>query len=65
MNDIRSDGVPILLAFVAGAVVGASVGLLFAPKAGAETRQQLADFSRRARQKAEAIADAAREKVGV
>src|SRR5262245_26186194 len=63
MSDGSNDGVPILLAFVAGAVVGAAMGLLFAPKAGAETRHQLAEFGRKTREKAESIADAARQKV--
>lgn len=65
MSDTRKDGVLVLLAFLAGAAVGAGLGLLFAPKTGAETREQLAEFARRAREKAEAVADAARQKVGV
>jgi len=65
MNDMRNDATPVLLAFLAGAVVGAAVGLLFAPKAGTETREQLAQFGRKAREKAEALASATREKVGV
>ena len=65
MSDTRNEGVPVLLAFLAGAVIGAGMGLLFAPKAGVETRQQIAEFGRKAREKAEAIANAAREKVGV
>ena len=64
MSDTRNEGVPMLLAFLAGAVVGAGMGLMFAPKTGAETRQQIAEFGRKARVKAEAIADAARQKVG-
>ncbi len=43
MSDTRNDGVSILLAFVAGAVVGAGMGLLFAPKAGTELRSQLSE----------------------
>jgi len=65
MSDTRNDGVPVLLAFLAGAAVGAGLGLLFAPKTGAQTREQVAEFARRAREKAKAIADATREKVGV
>ena len=64
MSDTRNDGVPMLLAFVAGAIVGAGIGLLFAPKTGVETRQQIAEFGRRTREKAEAIADSARQKAG-
>lgn len=65
MSDSRDEGVAVLLAFLAGAVVGAGLGLLFAPKPGAQTREQIAEFARRAREKAEAVADAARQKVGV
>ena len=64
MND-SNDGVSVMMAFICGAVVGAAVGLLYAPKTGSETREQLAEFARRAREKAEAITDAARQKVGV
>ena len=64
MSDTRNDGVPLLLAFLAGAVVGAGMGLLFAPKTGAETRQQIAEVGRKARVKAEAIAEATRRNVG-
>jgi gas vesicle protein len=36
-------------AFIAGgAVVGAGIGLLFAPKAGAETRRDVARYAKRA-----------------
>jgi gas vesicle protein len=69
MSDSRNDGVPILLAFLAGAVIGAGLGLLFAPHPGKETREQLADLARRAREKAAEIAgtlrrDAARGAAG-
>ena len=65
MSDRRNDAVPVFLAFFAGAVIGAGLGLLFAPKPGAQTREQIAEFGRRAREKAEALADAARQKMGV
>lgn len=56
MSESRNDGLPILLAFLAGAVIGAGIGLLFAPRPGKETREQLADLARRAREKAAEIA---------
>ncbi|HEY3175197.1 MAG TPA: YtxH domain-containing protein [Candidatus Polarisedimenticolia bacterium] len=52
MSDSGSDGTAVLLAFVAGAVVGVGLGLLFAPQTGKETREQVADLARRAREKA-------------
>ncbi|HEY3158788.1 MAG TPA: YtxH domain-containing protein [Vicinamibacterales bacterium] len=48
----------ILLAFVAGAIAGAAVALLYAPATGAETR----DFiGQRAREGREKVVDAARQ----
>jgi gas vesicle protein len=48
----------ILLAFVAGAIAGAAVALLFAPATGEETR----DFiGQRAREGREKVVDAARQ----
>lgn len=42
----------VLLAFLAGAVTGAAVALLFAPAAGDETRQFLTDKARESRERA-------------
>lgn len=39
----------LLAAFAAGAVVGASVALLYAPRSGKETRKRLADKGRELR----------------
>jgi gas vesicle protein len=48
----------LLLAFVAGAVTGAAVALLFAPASGEETREYLGQRAREGRDRA---ADAARQ----
>ena len=51
-------GGAVLLAFVAGAIAGAAVALLFAPATGEETR----DFiNQRAREGREKVVDAARQ----
>ena len=48
----------LLVAFIAGAVTGAAVALLFAPASGDETRQYLGERAREGRERA---ADAARQ----
>ena len=48
----------LLVAFIAGAVAGAAVALLFAPASGEETRQYLGERAREGRERA---AEAARQ----
>ncbi|MBI3289202.1 MAG: YtxH domain-containing protein [Elusimicrobia bacterium] len=50
-NDDRGFGGALL--FLTGAAVGAALGVLFAPKAGEETREQLADWMKERREKGE------------
>jgi gas vesicle protein len=52
MSRTDSGGGTVLLAFLAGAVTGAAVALLFAPAAGEETRQFLTDKARESRERA-------------
>lgn len=57
----RNDGIGpggVLVAFVAGAMVGAAVALLYAPATGDETREYL---GKRAREGRDRAADAARQ----
>ena len=63
MSDSGNEGTTVLLAFLAGAVIGAGLGLLFAPRAGKETREQLAELARRAREKAGDLAGSLRRDV--
>lgn len=51
----------LLVAFIAGAVTGAAVALLFAPASGEETREYLADRAREGRERAAAAARQGRE----
>ena len=56
-NDSIGGGA-VLLAFVAGAVAGAAVALLFAPATGEDTRDYIGHRAREGREK---IVDAARQ----
>ena len=61
MSRNDSGGGTVLLAFLAGAVTGAAVALLFAPAAGEETRQFLTDKARESRERALKAAREGRE----
>lgn len=54
----NDNGASVLLAFLAGAAVGAAVALLFAPATGEETREYLGQRAREGRDRAN---DAARQ----
>jgi gas vesicle protein len=54
----QDSGGTVVLAFLAGAIAGAAVALLFAPAAGEETRQLLGEKAREGRDRA---AEAARQ----
>ena len=56
-DDGLSGGV-VLLAFIAGAVAGAAVALLYAPATGEETREFIGQRAREGREK---VVDAARQ----
>ena len=53
----------VLLAFIAGGIVGAGVALLTAPQTGSETREKIKDLADDARDKIRSVADDAREKI--
>jgi len=57
-KDDSLGGGAVLLAFLAGAVAGAAVALLFAPATGEETRDYLGQRAREGREK---VVDAARQ----
>ena len=58
-NEMAATGFT-LSAVVIGAAVGAAIALLFAPKAGSEIRDDLADWSKKGRDKGSALL----EKIG-
>ncbi|MDD5629073.1 MAG: YtxH domain-containing protein [Elusimicrobia bacterium] len=47
MSEDRGSG---LIFFMVGAAIGAGLGLLFAPKAGKETREQIGDWLKEKRE---------------
>jgi gas vesicle protein len=57
-KDDSLGGGAVLLAFMAGAVAGAAVALLYAPATGDETREYL---GKRAKEGRDKVADAARQ----
>jgi gas vesicle protein len=57
-KDEGIGGGAVLLAFIAGAVAGAAVALLYAPATGEETREFLGERAREGREK---VVDAARQ----
>jgi len=61
--DAEHNGRNFLMGVVCGAAVGAAVGLLLAPKAGAELRHQIAETTNRLRHKAAEGYEAAAETV--
>ena len=54
----------ILLAFLAGGLIGAGLALLYAPASGKETRQKINDLAGDVRKKAEGWTGDMKEKVG-
>jgi gas vesicle protein len=56
-----NGGKGIIIAAVVGAVVGAGVALLFAPRSGSETRGWLVDKSRAAKDRLKSAVDQGRE----
>lgn len=56
MSEQHNEGSHTLLAFLAGAIIGAGIGILMAPKSGQETRRQLSDLAQKAQEKAADLA---------
>jgi gas vesicle protein len=57
-NDDSLGAGAVMMAFIAGAVAGAAVALLYAPATGEETREYLGQRAREGREK---VADTARQ----
>jgi gas vesicle protein len=63
MAEDRYSTGSIVLAFVAGGLVGAGIALLTAPQSGRETREQIKDLAEDAKEKIKSVAEDARLKV--
>jgi gas vesicle protein len=61
MADNTGSSGAVLVAFVAGAVAGAAIALLFAPASGDDTREYLGQRAREGRSKAVTAFEKARE----
>jgi gas vesicle protein len=53
----------LILSFLLGGIVGAGMALLFAPKSGHETRQNIRNFAEDVREKAKDYVDDVKDKV--
>jgi gas vesicle protein len=60
MANSNEGSAALLVAFVAGAVAGAAIALLFAPASGEETRRSLGERAREMRERAREQYEAAR-----
>jgi hypothetical protein len=63
MSTIGRETVKIAAFIAGGAVLGAGLGILFAPKAGAETRREVARYAKRAQVQATRFSRAVRSGV--
>jgi gas vesicle protein len=59
MKEFNNEGstCSLVISFLAGGLIGAGLGLLFAPKPGRELRKDIADVAADAREKAVALVD--------
>lgn len=53
----------VFLSFIVGGIVGSILGILFAPKAGAETREDIAKFAADFKDETEKVTKTAVEKI--
>jgi gas vesicle protein len=66
MSNHDNDGVSastVLVSFLAGAALGAGLALLYAPKSGRETREQIADLADDAADRIKEYAKEAQDKI--
>ena len=61
MAENKDTGLSFTIGFLFGAVVGAAIGFLYAPKPGRETRELLKHKAEEAKEKASEVAEKAKE----
>jgi gas vesicle protein len=64
-SDSNGSILTVGLVFLLGAALGAGIGLMLAPKPGAETRAMLAEKAHEAKEKAAEAAEMVREKASM
>jgi gas vesicle protein len=62
-SEYESSSASWLMAFVLGGLLGAAAALLFAPKSGRQTREQIKDIAQEAREKAGTYYDEAKDRI--
>jgi gas vesicle protein len=63
MADREGGAGLVLLSFIVGGIVGGILGVLFAPKAGRQTREDIAEAASEIKKEAEKFSKEARERV--
>jgi gas vesicle protein len=63
MADREGGAGLVLLSFIVGGIVGGVLGILFAPKAGKQTREDIAEAAGEIKKEAEKFSKEARERV--
>lgn len=63
MTDRGSSAGLVLLSFIVGGIAGGILGILFAPKSGKETREDISEAAAEMKKEAEKFAKDARERV--
>jgi gas vesicle protein len=62
MAEERADVGGMMVAFLAGGLIGAGLALILAPLTGSETRQKIGDIAEDVKKKAEVLADDLKKK---
>lgn len=64
MGENQNTGGLVFLSFIVGAIVGGILGILFAPKAGKETREDIAEAAGELKREAQKFTREAKSRLG-